>query len=134
MKDDKYWLETLDAETYRVTRQGGTEYPFTGTLLNNKKTGIYHCICCKTPLFTSEQKYDSGCGWPAFFDALDKNKIKFLMDDSHGMHRTEVRCAECDAHLGHVFDDGPEPTGIRYCINSVCLDFNQADNVKPIKG
>ncbi|WP_111976733.1 peptide-methionine (R)-S-oxide reductase MsrB [Algibacillus agarilyticus] len=123
-KDNQYWLEKLDADTYHVTREGGTEYPFTGKLLHNKKSGEYLCVCCETPLFTHQHKFDSGCGWPAFHDAIDWQLITFIEDNSHGMKRTEIRCAECDAHLGHIFDDGPKPTGKRFCVNSLSLSFN----------
>ncbi|MER2492952.1 peptide-methionine (R)-S-oxide reductase MsrB [Catenovulum sediminis] len=124
MKDNKYWQQKLDEETYRVTRQGGTEYPHTGKYLHHDAAGVYTCVCCKQPLFTSQQKFDSGCGWPAFFDSINNANIRFLVDESHGMVRTEIRCAHCDAHLGHVFNDGPQPTGQRYCVNSVSLDFS----------
>ncbi|MDO6707106.1 peptide-methionine (R)-S-oxide reductase MsrB [Photobacterium sp. 1_MG-2023] len=123
-KSDAYWKDLLSEEQYYVCREGGTEAPFSGTLLHHKKTGIYHCTCCKIALFHSEQKYDSGCGWPSFDAPVDQNAIRYLTDHSYGMSRTEIRCAGCDSHLGHVFDDGPVTTGQRYCVNSVSLAFS----------
>lgn len=123
MKDE--WKEKLTSEQYRVLREKGTELPFSGALLNNKDEGVYRCAACKTPLFSSKTKFDSGSGWPSFWDAVDDSKIRLVADDSHGMHRTEVQCATCGGHLGHLFDDGPGPTGQRYCINSVSLDFTK---------
>ena len=106
-----------------VTQQRGTEPPYSGKLLHNKDAGIYHCLVCKAPLFLSGSKYDSGCGWPSFYAPIADSAMIEIRDVSHGMIRTEVTCAKCDAHLGHVFPDGPPPTGLRYCINSVCLDL-----------
>ena len=106
-----------------VTQHRGTEPPFTGALLHNKQEGIYHCLVCNAPLFLSETKYDSGCGWPSFYQPIGDSAMVEIRDVSHGMVRTEVVCATCDAHLGHVFPDGAPPTGLRYCINSVCLDL-----------
>ncbi|WP_166839600.1 peptide-methionine (R)-S-oxide reductase MsrB [Rheinheimera pleomorphica] len=120
------WRERLTDEQYRVTRLKGTEYPFSGELLHNDKAGSYHCICCGTELFSSDSKFDAGCGWPSFYKAL-AGKVKYQPDNSHGMQRTEILCANCDAHLGHVFDDGPKPTGQRYCVNSISLSFSAED-------
>lgn len=108
---------------YEVTQRAGTERPFTGIYWDATDDGTYHCIVCDTALFSSGTKYDAGCGWPSFTDALDRAAVRFVEDRSHGMVRTEVRCAKCDAHLGHVFPDGPGPTGERYCMNSASLDL-----------
>lgn len=106
-----------------VTQQRGTEPPYSGALLHNKQEGIYHCLICEAPLFLSETKYDSGCGWPSFYQPVSDDAIRYIEDDSHGMQRIEIRCGSCDAHLGHVFPDGPQPTGERYCVNSASLNF-----------
>ena len=121
-KTEQEWRDSLDQETYRVTREQGTEYPGTGKYLHHNEQGAYHCVCCGNHLFDSGQKFDSGCGWPSF-DSCTVNSIEYLKDTSHGMIRVEIVCANCDAHLGHVFDDGPTETGKRYCVNSVSLSF-----------
>ncbi|WP_176698971.1 peptide-methionine (R)-S-oxide reductase MsrB [Vibrio gazogenes] len=126
-KSESQWRQSLTDEQFRVCRQQGTEMPFSGKLLHNKETGIYACTCCQTPLFSSASKYDSGCGWPSFDAPINANAVRYLQDESHGMSRIEIRCAACDSHLGHVFDDGPQTTGERYCVNSVSLIFNKND-------
>ncbi|BAZ93270.1 peptide methionine sulfoxide reductase relatedprotein [Thiohalobacter thiocyanaticus] len=122
MSDREQWQQ-LDEEQYRVTRCSGTERPFTGKYWDHKGDGVYLCVCCQAPLFDSRHKYDSGSGWPSFWQPAAGADIAELSDTSHGMVRTEVRCGHCQAHLGHVFPDGPPPTGLRYCINSASLDF-----------
>lgn len=116
-------LSRLNQVQLHVTQHAGTEPPFSGQLLHNRKDGVYECLCCGTSLFLSETKFDAGCGWPSFFQPIDESLIKFIEDFSHGMHRIEVRCGNCNAHLGHVFPDGPQPTRQRYCINSASLSF-----------
>ncbi|AFZ73389.1 peptide-methionine (R)-S-oxide reductase MsrB [Natronobacterium gregoryi] len=121
---DEQWRERLDDEEYRILREAGTETPFSGEYVDHKDDGSYACVGCGVELFDSETKFDSGCGWPSFYD-VDDDRIETRPDTSHGMRRTEILCAECGGHLGHVFEDGPEPTGKRYCINSVALEFDE---------
>ena len=123
--DENYWKDKLSSEQFYITRKGGTERPFSGKYLDNKENGIYVCVCCETELFDSDKKYNSNSGWPSFTEPLSNHLIKSLEDRSHFMVRTEVRCNNCDAHLGHVFPDGPGQNGLRYCINSLSLDFTK---------
>tara|TARA_B100000959_G_C14789841_1_gene545115 strand:+ start:393 stop:773 length:381 start_codon:yes stop_codon:yes gene_type:complete len=121
--DDEKWRKKITKDQFKVTRLCGTEPPFSGKYYKHDKKGIYNCTCCKAELFHSSTKYDSGSGWPSFYDAINQNSIKQIRDESMGIVRIEIRCTKCDAHLGHVFSDGPDPTGQRYCINSLSLDF-----------
>ena len=124
-KSDEEWRQELSPEQYQICRQKGTERAFTGKYNECKEAGTYHCSCCGKELFRSETKYNSGSGWPSFYRPIAEDAVKTEADASHGMVRTEVLCNACNAHLGHVFDDGPEPTGLRYCINSVSLDLEK---------
>ena len=125
--DENYWKDKLSSEQFYITRKGGTERPFSGKYLDNKENGIYICVCCETELFDSNKKYNSNSGWPSFTEPLSDHLIKSIEDRSHFMIRTEVRCNNCDSHLGHVFPDGPGKNGLRYCINSLSLDFTKSN-------
>jgi len=127
---DMEWRDKLTEEQYRVLREKGTERAWTGALLDNKEKGTYVCAGCGNPLFSSDTKYDSGSGWPSFYDALSKDAINEHKDTTHGMVRVEITCKNCDGHLGHVFPDGPRPTGMRYCVNSISLEFKKDSSEK----
>jgi len=124
-KSDEEWEKELTPEQYAVCRQKSTERAFTGEYYNCKEDGVYRCSCCGNELFSSDTKFDSGTGWPSYFQPIGNDAIKTETDDNHGMHRVEVVCSACDAHLGHVFEDGPQPTGQRYCINSISLKLDK---------
>lgn len=126
-KTEAEWRAELDPETYQITREKGTEPPFSGKYNDSKKDGVYLCTCCGQPLFNSDSKYDSGSGWPSFFQPVAGEVIEEHTDGSHMMVRTEILCSRCDAHLGHVFPDGPQPTGLRYCVNSASLKLEEKD-------
>jgi peptide-methionine (R)-S-oxide reductase len=130
-KTDQDWRAELDPERYAVLREAATEPPFSGKLTHNHATGGYQCAACNAPLFSSKTKFDSGSGWPSFFAPEDAAGVELVEDRAHGMLRTEVRCATCGSHLGHVFDDGPAPTGQRYCINSLALEFEPEKPARP---
>ena len=124
MKDDEYWREKLTPEEFNVCREKGTERPFTGEYWDTTEEGVYNCRCCGEPLFLSETKFDAGCGWPSFFQPADSEVILEDRDTSHGMVRTEVMCKKCGSHIGQVFEDGPNPTGLRYCVNSLSVKLD----------
>ncbi len=124
-KTEEEWKKVLSPEQYHVSRQKETEAPFSGKFYKHSEKGTYVCAACGEELFKSDTKFDAGCGWPSFFEAIDSTKITYTRDTSHGMIRTEITCTKCDGHLGHVFDDGPQPTGLRYCVTSLSIDFKK---------
>lgn len=127
-KTREQWKIELTPEQFEICINKGTEPPFSGKYCDSKEKGVYRCVCCKEPLFRSDTKFDSGSGWPSFWEPIDEKKIEYVSDSSFGMMRTEVNCIKCGAHLGHVFDDGPKPTNLRYCINSISLDLNKGES------
>jgi peptide-methionine (R)-S-oxide reductase len=129
-RTNEEWQKILPADVYYVAREKGTERPYTSKYEHSKDVGTYYCAVCGNPLFLSDTKFESGCGWPSFYEPISKTSVIYLKDDSHGMERTEVECGKCHSHLGHVFDDGPPPTGLRYCINGVVLDFKKAEEAR----
>jgi methionine-R-sulfoxide reductase len=131
-KTDAEWRAQLTPQQFEVARAHGTERPFCGTLLDNKRHGVYSCVCCGLPLFASSHKFDSGTGWPSFFQPIAEENVAERVDTSYGMRRVEILCARCDCHLGHVFSDGPRPTGQRHCVNSESLTFTDADDLKAL--
>ena len=126
-KSETEWQTCLSPEEYRILREKGTEMAFTGKYYHHKENGTYMCAACDNELFSSKTKYDSGSGWPSFYEAISGGKIKYIEDKTLGMNRVEIVCTKCNSHLGHLFDDGPQPTGKRYCVNSISLDFNKAE-------
>lgn len=133
-KSEEEWREILSDEEYEILRNKGTERPFTGRYWNEEAPGVYRCRACGAPLFSSGAKYDSGCGWPSFYESMDPAQVSTQTDRRHFMVRTEVLCSSCDSHLGHVFPDGPQPTGMRYCINSACLTLDPSVEEEGGKG
>lgn len=127
---DVEWKKLLSTEVYNVAREKGTERPYTSKYESSKEIGTYYCAVCGNPLFKSDTKFESGCGWPSFYQPVTKSSIIYTPDNTHGMQRTEVQCGRCHSHLGHVFNDGPPPSGLRYCINGVVLDFKKAEEAK----
>ena len=127
IKSENEWKKILTEEEFRITRKKGTEAPFSGKSFNIINGGSFSCKCCNADLFKSSNKYESGCGWPSFYDQISPDAVKKVNDNSHGMNRIEILCAKCDSHLGHIFDDGPEPSGLRYCVNSLSIDYKESE-------